>query len=416
MLPAPTPSSAGAQRHRHRVSDTSAFKRNLPISRITACSNQGCLMKSKRTFLITGATGFLGGAVAVAALRAGYGRNLRLLVRASAGSTPATRLFDNLRRLGATERELSTLGTDFLLEADLANPRGFEKQPQLRSIERVIHAAALPTFSNNPGISVVNVDGTLALARALDPSVLRRFLFVGTAMAVGPSLVRGSVVMESEQLGVADDHLVPYTASKAEAERRLRSELPDLPLVVARPSIVVGHTELGVAPSQSIFWVFLIGHMLGAFTCELKDFIDVIPADWCAKVLLHLSISESLEHDVYHVSAGQESSVTFAELDEVLAKARQVTPMSGNYRRLEKAEMIQMLPRLRALVPDANRRLLIRALQLYGGFAELSYVFDSHRLRQEGVDASPRFTSYLPHCVETSRGISIADQMKWDFK
>ena len=55
-------------------------------------------------------------------------------------------------------------------------------------------------------------------------------------------------------------------------------------------------------------------------------------------------------------------------------------------------------------------------MQLYGGFAELNYVFDSNRLRGEGLSASPPFTSYLSRCVETARGIPIAEQMKWDFK
>lgn len=369
-----------------------------------------------RDFLITGATGFLGGAVTVAALRAGYGPQLRLMARGSLEGSPQSRLRTNLRRLGATEAELGTLGDDFVLEADLARNRGIERHPQLGCVERVIHAAALPTFSNNPAIHPVNVEGTLALAHALNPAVLKRFLFVGTAMAVGPSRGRGSLIDESEQLGVDADHLVPYTASKAEAERRLRAELPDLPLVVARPSIVVGHTELGVAPSQSIFWVFLVGHMLGAFTCDLGDSIDVIPADWCAEALLQLATRDSLEHDVYHVSAGQESAVTIRDLDAVLARARQVAPIAARYRKIEKDHIASILPQLRDLIPGANRRLLLRAMQLYGGFAELNYVFDSNRLRREGLSASPPFTSYLSRCVETAHGIPIAEQMKWDFK
>jgi nucleoside-diphosphate-sugar epimerase len=369
-----------------------------------------------RTFLITGATGFLGGAVTVAALRAGYGRQLRLLARGSIEGSPQLRLLTNLRRLGATEFELRTLGEDFVLEADLARDGAIKGHPQLRSVERVIHAAALPTFSNNPAIRAVNVEGTLALAHALNPAAMKRFLFVGTAMAVGPSKGRGSLIDESEELGDDEDHLVPYTASKAEAERRLRAELPDLPLVIARPSIVVGHTELGVAPSQSIFWVFLVGHMLGAFTCELADSIDVIPADWCANALLQLATRESLVHDLYHVSAGKESSVTIRDLDEVLARARRVAPMAGSYRKIEQTDIAGILPRMRDLVPGANRRLLLRAMQLYGGFAELNYVFDSNRLLGEGLSASPPFTSYLSRCVETARGIPIAEQMKWDFK
>lgn len=79
----------------------------------------GACWMAERTFLITGATGFLGGAATVAALRAGYGGQLRLLVRKSADGAPAARLFNNLRRLGATERELGTLGHDFLPEAGL---------------------------------------------------------------------------------------------------------------------------------------------------------------------------------------------------------------------------------------------------------------------------------------------------------
>jgi nucleoside-diphosphate-sugar epimerase len=370
----------------------------------------------ERTFLITGATGFLGGAVTVAALRAGYGRKLRLLVRESAEGAPAIRLFNNLRRLGATEKELSSLGQDFLLEADLGLPDAFAGHPLLQPVERVIHAAALPTFSNNPAIPAVNIDGTLALAHALNPQRLKRFLFVGTAMAVGPSQRRGSVIEESEVLGSDDDHLVPYTASKAEAERRLRIELPNLPLVIARPSIVVGHTELGVAPSQSIFWVFLVGHMLGAFTCDLTDSIDGVPADWCAEALLQLATRDNLEHDLYHVSAGKDSSVTIGALDKVLARARKVAPMAPTYRKIGADEISQMMPKVRELVPGANRRLLLRAMQLYGGFAELNYVFDNRRLQREGLATSPPFTSYLSRCVDTARGIAIADQMKWDFK
>lgn len=374
------------------------------------------MISTRRSFLITGATGFVGGAVMVAALRAGHGPRLLLLSRALSDQSARSRLFDNLRRLGATDRELGTLGHDCILEADLADADAFSRSRQLDAIERVIHAAALPTFSHNPSIASINVDGTLALARALNHDHLRRFLFVGTAMAVGPSLRRGSVIDESMDLGAEEDHLVPYTASKAQAERRLRLELPDLPLVVARPSIVVGHTQLGVTPSQSIFWVFLVGHMLGAFTCELEDFIDVIPADWCANVLLQLATLDHLGHDVYHVSAGRESSVTIDEIDQALSRARCVPPIADQYRKVTKEDLASLLPRLKRIAPEANRRLLLRAMQLYGGFAELNYVFDNERLRSAGLDPSPRLTSYLSRCVETARGIPIADQMKWDFK
>jgi len=371
---------------------------------------------SKRILLITGATGFVGGAVAVAALRAGLGPQLLLLARPLSGQNPRERLIENLRRLGASDEELRSLGDDFLWEADLAEPAMLTKSARIGAIERVVHAAALPTFSNNPAIHAINVEGTLALAHALAQGHLRRFVFVGTAMAVGPSMRRGSVIEEMENLGTGEDHLVPYTASKAEAERRLRTELPGLPLILARPSIVVGHTRLGVTPSQSIFWVFLVGHMLGAFTCDLEDYIDVIPVDWCADALLRLATAESLTHRVYHVSAGRQSSVTFEQIDKAMASARSVPPIAASYRKIEKSDLIEMLPAIKRIVPGANRRLLLRAMQLYAGFAELNYIFSNERLRSTGLGPSPPLTNYLAKCVETARGISIADQMKWDFK
>lgn len=371
---------------------------------------------SKRNFLITGATGFVGGAVAVAALRAGLGPQLLLLARPLSDQDPRNRLIENLRRLGASEVELRSLGDDFVWEADLAEPATLTKSARIGAIERVVHAAALPTFSNNPAINAINVEGTLALAHALDPGHLQRFVFVGTAMSVGPSLRRGSIIEEMENLGTSEDHLVPYTASKAEAERRLRTELPTLPLIVARPSIVVGHTRLGVTPSQSIFWVFLVGHMLGAFTCDLEDSIDVIPVDWCADALLRLATADSLAFRVYHVSAGRESSITFEQIDQAMADARSVAPIAASYRKIEKSDLIDMLPAIRHIVPGASRRLLLRAMQLYAGFAELNYIFGNERLRGAGLGPSPPLTSYLAKCVETARGISIADQMKWDFK
>ena len=83
-------------------------------------------------------------------------------------------------------------------------------------------------------------------------------------------------------------HLVAYTRSKAEAERQLAEHFADLPLVIARPSIVVGHTELGCKPSGSIFWVLRAVEAVRFITWDLENRIDVVPVDWAASALRHL--------------------------------------------------------------------------------------------------------------------------------
>jgi hypothetical protein len=67
-------------------------------------------------------------------------------------------------------------------------------------------------------------------------------------------------------------------------------------------------------------------------------------------------------------------------------------------------------------IGPCNRRLMLRALRLYGAFAELNYVFDNSRLLAEGIRLSPRFADYLPLCAESMSGTTVPEQMHWDFK
>ncbi|WP_204272643.1 SDR family oxidoreductase, partial [Enterobacter hormaechei] len=75
---------------------------------------------------------------------------------------------------------------------------------------------------------------------------------------------------------------------------------PELPLVVVRPSIVVGHSELGCAPSGSIFWMLRMVALLETFSCRLGDRIDILPVDDCAEAIVRLALKPMLAHDLYH--------------------------------------------------------------------------------------------------------------------
>ena len=63
-----------------------------------------------------------------------------------------------------------------------------------------------------------------------------------------------------------------------------------------------------------------------------------------------------------------------------------------------------------------NRRLLVRALKLYGAFAELHFVFDNRRLLEEGLGAPMRLVDYIDRCVISSAEVGIQEQMASDFK
>lgn len=365
--------------------------------------------------LITGATGFVGGAVAARLIEQGHGPALLLLVRAKTSAEGLARVRRALTRFRVDAAALQALDEANILCGDLANPDSFEHDGRFDAVTHVIHSGAIACFSPHPQLDAVNVDGTLALARAASRSLrLRRFVHVGTAMACGEG--HAGVVFESPSLGAPGRQLVAYTASKAEAERRLRREFPGLPLVVARPSIVVGHTRLGCEPSGSIFWMFRMVQLLGAFTCGLDDRLDVIPVDFCAEAIVDLTLRPMLQHDLYHVSAGVGATRTIGEIEAALARARGVPPLGDRFRHIGSDDLSQLAPALERQLGTGNGRLMVKALKRYGAFAALDYVFDNSRLLAEGVRPPPHVTDYLDVCVRSSLSMSVAEQMAWDFK
>ena len=368
------------------------------------------------TLFITGSTGFVGGAVAAdLALRGLLAQSL-FLVRAKDADAGVLRLRDNLVRFGVAPALADTVTPAQVLCGDMTEVAHFAQDARLETITHVIHCAALATFSTNPKIWANNVDGTLALAQAVHTRAkkLHRWLQIGTAMCCGPGLT--PPVRESWDTGLNDEsHLVPYTRSKLAVEHALKA-IPGFPLIVARASIVVGHSTLGCAPSPSIFWVFRMAFALERFTCAPEEGIDIIPADWCGHAVVSLALKPTLAHDLYHVSAGVASSNRFSDIDVAYAKALGKEPIAARYQQVAVDDLRNLVPLFQERLGKVNRLLILRALMLYGAFAELNYVFDNARLLAEGIAPSPPLTDYLAHCMRTSEGIPMTEQMAHDFK
>ena len=260
---------------------------------------------------------------------------------------------------------------------------------------------------------MVNVVGTVAFARRMSKAPrLKRFVHIGTAMACGAG--QQSPVQESWVMPEGEEHLVPYTRSKAEAERQMKA-IPGLPLVVARPSIVVGHTRLGCKPSSSIFWVFRMAQDLGRFMCDLDETIDVIPVDYCAQALMHLTYKEHIASDLYHISAGLGSS-RYRDIEQAMADARHIESSFGHWQQITERDIPSLVPDFKARLGISNRRLVTKAVKLYGGFSKLNYQFDNQRLIAEGFTPPPSFPSYVEHCISSTEGLPLLEQMMSDFK
>lgn len=378
---------------------------------------------------LTGGTGFIGGAVLAELLTRHAPARVLVLARGDERGAAPDRVQASLARflepeeLATCARRCWVVGGDVTNLAAVADDqkgaplpiaaRPDRESPALVEVSHVIHLAANTSFRSVRSVRRVNILGTLALAhRFRRYGRLQRFLHVGTAYICGDHPAR--VIFEDDAPNDAVSYAVEYTRSKAEAEALLAATAPELPLLVARPSVVVGHTRLGCGPSASLFWLYRATDLLRRYLQPLEAQEDVVPVDYVARALCALVFATSPKHRVYHVSAGLGASVSTADLSAAfdvhhgprLEDPIEVTDVGRL--RLERDRLA------RYLGPGDEERFLA-TLDIYFRFCRLpAEVFDNTRLLEEGIPPPPPFTSYLGRCVETSRGRSVYDQMRDD--
>jgi nucleoside-diphosphate-sugar epimerase len=354
--------------------------------------------------LVTGITGFLGSATAAILLEKGWpvlavvrGTDLSHAVsRVSRALSPYLRA-----RADAAARSISIVVGDLTSEATYAH-RAFDE------VTHVVHSAACTSFAPKRGVWTANVEATELLAgRLLRCERLRRFLHVSTAYCCGDRPSR--VVREEDAPRAEHGHVNEYTRSKAAAEVLLRSLGFGERLVVARPSVVIGHTSLGVEPSSSLYWYCRALAALRSGPYALTDRRDIIPVDYVAEALLFLLSLEGPRFDTYHVSAGAHASQPLGELVRKLGGS--AAPDDATWRKIPASAFADLRDQIRALTrDDQEARKLLVALSATARFGELGIeYFDNERLLSEGFRPPPRFVDYLDVCMRTSGDASLFD-------
>ncbi|SMF98790.1 SDR family oxidoreductase [Burkholderia singularis] len=359
--------------------------------------------------VLTGATGFIGGSVLVSLINAGLIDRVVCVVRACNRAHALTRL-----RAAALRSGLAPYWAERLTEANVivgALEGEFDDADaaRLSAASHVIHCAGIASFSAAPVVNATNRDATLRFAsRFVGSRRLKRFVHVGAAFATG-ARERGAIREDAAAFASRDRDIgaMPYARGKRDAETGLRAL--GLPLVVARPSCVVGHTLLGTRPSASTFWMFRIVHAVRRFTARPMTRVDVIAVDDCARALMLLALKPALAYDAYHVSAGDEApSVT--QIVRAMDEAAGIEGQS-RYALCSDAELCAIARDVLGRRDPVRERVIERALLSYAAFADLDCVFDNARIRAE-IDFEPLpFVDYIHECMRTSRGIDVFAQM-----
>jgi nucleoside-diphosphate-sugar epimerase len=165
--------------------------------------------------LVTGGSGFLGGYVCEALAQGGH--VVRALVRRSSN-----------RKL------LEAISSLEFAEGTVEDAASVERA--MVGIDAVIHCAGLVKAKTAADFFTTNVGGTKNLVEAAkNATTVKRFVFVSSLAAIGPSKDGGPISPDQEPRPVTQ-----YGRSKLEAERLVRAAKDDLHVVVIRPPLVYG--------------------------------------------------------------------------------------------------------------------------------------------------------------------------------
>jgi thioester reductase-like protein len=276
---------------------------------------------------LTGSTGYIGAHVA-ANLLTSYDTGLNLLVRAKDAREAEARLWQALQLHLDFPRFYECLQTRIrIFRGDLTAPAfGLTRDDYDRLVhttDSVIHCAASLNRKSEKSCLNVNLRGTLEVIQLAQRTHhyhgLRRFSNVSTVAVAGKR--SNEVVTEDLSIDWGRSDYDPYARTKKFCEHMVRQLLPEVPITIFRPSIVLGDSRFAQTTQFDMVksFVFLAG--LPALPFRPKDRIDIVNVDFVADAIATLHVKDRPLHDTYHLSSGTDSQ-TFEEITTALAAAQ----------------------------------------------------------------------------------------------
>ena len=204
------------------------------------------------TILVTGATGYVGSAVARELVE--QGRKIRCLVRQDSN-------LENIKDLDVE-----------LVYGDIRDMGSLHRA--LKGCERVFHLAALyANWLRNPGIMYqVNEEGTRNMMAACLQAGIRKVVYCSSVAALGAHGKESADETAVFNLNATRDH---YYISKFRAETvALRYAQAGLPLVVVNPTNPIGPRDQGPTPTGALI-LNIIKRKLPAYVDGGINLIDM---------------------------------------------------------------------------------------------------------------------------------------------
>lgn len=257
------------------------------------------------SYLVTGATGFLGGCLVERLLRDPEARIEALVRQAS-----VDRLESRCRDWQAGSRVRVLIGDVALPELGL-DPKQVEER--IGRVDHVIHLAALYDMTRDDAAhQAINVEGTrrvVALANQLHAGCLHH---VSSIAVAGEHAGRFTEDMFDEGQTLSS----PYHRTKFEAEGIVRSE-STIPWRVYRPAVIVGDSRTGeIDKVDGPYYLFESIRRMARLPRQMRLAVpdlgstNIVPVDFVADALCHLVHAPGLDGQAFHLASPHPQPVT----------------------------------------------------------------------------------------------------------
>lgn len=199
---------------------------------------------------------------------------------------------------------------------------------ELAGVTHVLHCAAAVSFDQPiADARAANVASTRAVLDVAHRAPrLERLVHVSTAYVAG----RTSTVFAESDRDIGQSFRNSYEQTKLEAEQLAAAHAHTLPVVVARPSIVVGEAGTGWTTSFNVVYPMLRAYRRGlvrSVPASPGAAVDVVTGDYVADALIALLLDVPGARGTYHLVAG-DGALTMGALSSLAAEAFGLDPVS----------------------------------------------------------------------------------------
>jgi nucleoside-diphosphate-sugar epimerase len=359
---------------------------------------------------VTGGTGYLGGYACTRMLAADPDVHLDLMIRAPDRRSALDKLWHGWQlHMSADELRALLPRLRFIngdLHADDLGIRGPERQALVARTDSILHIAASLNRKSEHACLNTNLRGTLgvlALARQVaDAGGLTRFSFVSTAAVAGRRW--REVVTEDQAIEWDRRQYDPYARTKSFCEDMVRRLLPDVPILILRPSTVMGDSRHALTTQWDMVRAFVFFADLPVVPWGPDVRQDVVNADWVGDAVAHLHLAERTRFDTYHLAAGTGSRTSAEIARAVVAGTGGRTPRFG--RRLH-GPFEGSIKALEQLGPTSNAKRLAALIRVFLPYVSNDTVFDNGRVVSELGRAPTPFDRYGPALFERSKELGF---------